>query len=415
MSQADTVVVTIKTFVLKVNVDCKGCEKRVRKTLGKIDGVYTTTIDGENRTLTVSGNVDPPIIIKKLKKIGKHAELLPSEGEKNQPNNEAQGMQTVDGQDGNPQTDGKGKKGKRQPQVPQVGGMQELRLPLLNHMRLPSHVPVNLGHGEGDVGDDEINEMDIIDDDGPDEVVVLPNMNAVNGPGMNQGQQQSSVAAAPIKGSANGNQGGGNGGMSANMGDGRNNNPTNGNGGKKGGGKKGGTKNQAGAGGVAQNGGPQQATGDARSNNGAAIDIGVVNNGAAGMVKGGGAQNVVAHGFNGMNIPGGALNVGNMKGNIPLPPMLNTHFPSMGNIPAAPGPMPTRPELNIGMQSQGLKPQVLTANPYHQQYPATLMMPPPPYGMYPLKPAAYMPQAWLTGEPNVNYFSEENPNGCSIM
>lgn len=363
-------------------------------------GVYTTTIDRENGTLRVSGNVDPPIIIRKLKKIGKHAELLPSEGEKNQPNNEAQGMKTVDGRDENPQTDGKAKIGKRQPQGPQVGGKQELRLPLLNHdMRLPSHVPVNLGHSEGDVGVDEIfNEMDIIDDDGP----------------------QPSVAATPINGSANGNQGGGNGGMSANKGDGRNSiNPTNGNGGKKGGGKKGGIKNQAGAGGAAQNGGPQQATGDARNNNGAASEPGVVKNGAAGMVKGGGAENVVAHGFNGMNLPGGALNVGNLKGNIPLPPpMFNTHFPSMGNIPAAPGPMPTRPEMNMGVQFQGLNPQVLTANPYHQQYPATLMIQPPPplpYGMYPLKPAPYMPQPWPPGEPNVNYFSEENPNGCSIM
>lgn len=43
-------------------------------------------------------------------------------------------------------------------------------------MQLPSQVPINLVVREGDVGVKEINETNIIDVDGPDEVVVSPNI-----------------------------------------------------------------------------------------------------------------------------------------------------------------------------------------------------------------------------------------------
>ncbi|KAJ8620684.1 hypothetical protein MRB53_029213 [Persea americana] len=67
--------------------------------------------------------------------------------------------------------------------------------------------------------------------DGPNKVGVPPNMNAMNVPSMNQDQQRSLVAIAPINGVP----------MEMKVvilklkGNGRNNNPTNGNGGKKGG------------------------------------------------------------------------------------------------------------------------------------------------------------------------------------
>ncbi|KAH6833023.1 Heavy metal transport/detoxification superfamily protein [Perilla frutescens var. hirtella] len=65
----------IQTCVLKVNIHCDGCKHKVKKILQKIEGVYTTKIDSEQGKVTVSGNVDPNTLIKKLIKNGKHAEL----------------------------------------------------------------------------------------------------------------------------------------------------------------------------------------------------------------------------------------------------------------------------------------------------------------------------------------------------
>lgn len=45
--------------------------------LQSIEGVYTTNIDSQQQKVTVTGNVDAQILIKKLVKTGKHAELWP--------------------------------------------------------------------------------------------------------------------------------------------------------------------------------------------------------------------------------------------------------------------------------------------------------------------------------------------------
>ncbi|EMS63327.1 hypothetical protein TRIUR3_33633 [Triticum urartu] len=45
MSKED--VLKIQTCVLKVNIHCDGCQKKVKKILSKIDGVYQSTIDPE--------------------------------------------------------------------------------------------------------------------------------------------------------------------------------------------------------------------------------------------------------------------------------------------------------------------------------------------------------------------------------
>uniref|UniRef100_A0A0E0F9I6 HMA domain-containing protein n=1 Tax=Oryza meridionalis TaxID=40149 RepID=A0A0E0F9I6_9ORYZ len=68
-------VLKIQTCVLKVNIHCDGCQKKVKKILHKIEGVYQTSIDAEQGKVTVSGLVDPATIIKKLNKAGKPAEL----------------------------------------------------------------------------------------------------------------------------------------------------------------------------------------------------------------------------------------------------------------------------------------------------------------------------------------------------
>ncbi|KZV18496.1 hypothetical protein F511_25342 [Dorcoceras hygrometricum] len=70
----------IQTSVLKVNIHCDGCKQKVRKLLQKIEGVYKVNIDAETQKVTVSGNVDSAVLIKKLVKAGKHAELWSGKG-----------------------------------------------------------------------------------------------------------------------------------------------------------------------------------------------------------------------------------------------------------------------------------------------------------------------------------------------
>ncbi|KAK4748841.1 hypothetical protein SAY87_015427 [Trapa incisa] len=61
--------------VLRVNIHCEGCKKKVKKLLQKIEGVDGTLIDADQGKVTVSGYVHPNVLIKKLSKSGKHAEL----------------------------------------------------------------------------------------------------------------------------------------------------------------------------------------------------------------------------------------------------------------------------------------------------------------------------------------------------
>ncbi|KAL7090224.1 hypothetical protein ACP275_12G027000 [Erythranthe tilingii] len=67
--------VKIETHILKVRIHCQGCMHKVKKLLRKIEGVYEVEIDAEEDKVTVTGNVDPTILIKKLAKSGKNAEL----------------------------------------------------------------------------------------------------------------------------------------------------------------------------------------------------------------------------------------------------------------------------------------------------------------------------------------------------
>lgn len=88
-------------------------------------------IDKGNGIVTASGNVDPPIIIKMLKKVGKNVELFPSEAQL------TMGFEACRLRKAKMKIlkmIKKQKKGQHYPQVTQVGRMQESRLPLLNHM-----------------------------------------------------------------------------------------------------------------------------------------------------------------------------------------------------------------------------------------------------------------------------------------
>ncbi|URD80389.1 heavy metal-associated domain containing protein [Musa troglodytarum] len=77
----------MQTCVLKVNTCCVGCQKKINKVLHKIDGVEGIHLDAGGGKVTVTGNVAPAVLITKLRKAGKIAELLhPKSG--NQKNTE---------------------------------------------------------------------------------------------------------------------------------------------------------------------------------------------------------------------------------------------------------------------------------------------------------------------------------------
>ncbi|XP_058743333.1 heavy metal-associated isoprenylated plant protein 35-like [Vicia villosa] len=66
-----------KTIVLKVSIHCQGCKKKVIKILQGIYGVTSVNIDLKQQKVIVTGNVSSDILIMKLTKTGKHAELWP--------------------------------------------------------------------------------------------------------------------------------------------------------------------------------------------------------------------------------------------------------------------------------------------------------------------------------------------------
>ncbi|KAI9083993.1 hypothetical protein K1719_033989 [Acacia pycnantha] len=68
--------VDLKKIELKVFANCcQGCKKKVKRALGRIEGVLKLDIDPLQPKVTVLGNVNPQILIKRLSKVGKHAEL----------------------------------------------------------------------------------------------------------------------------------------------------------------------------------------------------------------------------------------------------------------------------------------------------------------------------------------------------
>ncbi|KAI5650595.1 hypothetical protein M9H77_36600 [Catharanthus roseus] len=205
----------IQTCVLKVNIHCDGCKHKVKKILQKIDGVYTTQIDSEQGKVTVSGNVDPDTLIKKLAKSGKHAEIwgaapkaiTSNPQQPNQLNNPFKNMQIGNGKDGNNknpaaavqkggnnpmpnpnQAQQQGQKGGQLPpglmngminpqQLQQLKALQEgMKLPQMKDLKMPPFgggggkdqnqkaVKFNLPEDE-DLSDDEYDDEDDDDDD----------------------------------------------------------------------------------------------------------------------------------------------------------------------------------------------------------------------------------------------------------
>ncbi|XP_039019657.1 heavy metal-associated isoprenylated plant protein 33-like isoform X2 [Hibiscus syriacus] len=405
----------IQTCVLKVNIHCDGCKNKVKKILQKIEGVFKTTVDSEQGKVTVLGNVNPDVLIKKLAKSGKHAELWGSSKATNNNNNnqghlanQFKNMQMLDnggkGGNNNNKNNNVGNNNKKEApkggnnnQPPKVGqptpqqlqqhlqqlqqmkGFQDLKLPQLKDMKnspIPNNNQKGLKFAEEDAlsDDDDYDDDDELDDPRhplnkmkpvmgnapkglPNNMMMLKGMMNVNHPQLMNAQKPAQNAGPNgKKGGAGGNgvpAGGGN----------------NGNGGKKGGPvggyNNGGNPNQGGGGG--RNGGkngPQEANKN--------VGGGVNNGGPNGGKKG---NNGVSDGFPTM---GGGPNGGNMGGPQRAAAM-NMAMGQMGNIPAVQG-LPATAAMNgnggggNGGYFQGAGPDVMPGNPYHQQQIMAAMM-----------------------------------------
>ncbi|XWS64457.1 hypothetical protein CRYUN_Cryun05aG0005500 [Craigia yunnanensis] len=69
---------TMEVVEFKVRLHCKACEKAVRKSLLKINGVKCVEIDKISSKITVLGYVDHKAVVKAIHKTGRRAETWPS-------------------------------------------------------------------------------------------------------------------------------------------------------------------------------------------------------------------------------------------------------------------------------------------------------------------------------------------------
>ncbi|PIA44793.1 hypothetical protein AQUCO_01700409v1 [Aquilegia coerulea] len=403
----------IRTCVLKVHIHCDGCKQKVKKLLQKIDGVYTTTVDAEQGKVTVSGNIEPAALIKKLAKSGKHAEIWgapkPSNNNQNNLNNQFKNMQIDNGKAGKDNKNQNQQGGKEQPkggqqqipqQLQQLKGFENMKLPQFKDLKgmmpfkdqktVKFDMPEDDEFTDDEFDDDDYDDDDYDDDEFDEEDIIQP-LNKPK-PAVGNGAANAMMNMMNVmKGGGNGG-GGGNGkkgggvevpvqvkGMAVNS-DGKN-----GNGGNKGGG--GGNQNQ----------GVQVKM----------MRVQVMNN-------------MMHHGFSGMDVTHHGLggNVGQMGGNILMTHMGNFPIGQMGNIPAVQGLPAAAMNHGGGSYYQGPPPEYLAAgNQYHQQqYMAAMMNQQRQNGMMyarsPPPPVAYMPPP----EPYGHYFSDENTgSGCNVM
>ncbi|KAJ0013755.1 hypothetical protein Pint_21878 [Pistacia integerrima] len=81
----------MKKIVIKVAINCQICKTDVLKAVAKLTGIDQVSVDGEKGILTVVGDVDPVLVVKRLKKIKKCPEIVsigppkPPEPEKPKP------------------------------------------------------------------------------------------------------------------------------------------------------------------------------------------------------------------------------------------------------------------------------------------------------------------------------------------
>nr|GLL37232.1 heavy metal-associated isoprenylated plant protein 33-like isoform X1 [Ipomoea trifida] len=442
---------TQQTSVLRVNIHCDGCKQKVKKKLQKIEGVYAVKIDVDLGRVTVTGNVDPGTLIKKLVKSGKHAELWSQKGNSNNNafnmmNSQFMNMQIGDfkgGKDQKSQNKGGNKEQKGGGQMMMMQNMMKGGKDLKGgHNKDQKSVKFNLPEDEfdddSDYFDDDEDDFDDDFDDGfdghhqppPAKSKMMPFMGGGGGGGGGGGHGGFSGMMNMLKGGAGNNHGGNakkGGGVDIPVhfkgmpsGGNHHDGNKNSNGGKNG---KGGNQNQGG--GKGKNGGGGGGggfPGDGKNGGG-----GHGKGGGGGQKNGGFMMNNMQQGF---HEGGGGKGMGQMGG--------MGNYPMGGNMAAVQGlPAPGAggmkggggyfPGMGMSM-GQGGNPY----NPQQQHYMAQMMMNqyqqprPNGYDMYGHggHPMMYAPPHPAMGygppPPHVNdnfthMFSDENTGSCTIM
>ncbi|KAL6011383.1 hypothetical protein ACLOJK_001829 [Asimina triloba] len=66
----------VQRTVLKVDISCEKCKKKVLKAVSGLQGVDKIELDGAKGTVTITGNADPLEIITRTRKTGKLIEVV---------------------------------------------------------------------------------------------------------------------------------------------------------------------------------------------------------------------------------------------------------------------------------------------------------------------------------------------------
>ncbi|KAB2020685.1 hypothetical protein E1A91_D07G087700v1 [Gossypium mustelinum] len=67
----------MQTVEIKVKMDCDGCERRVKNAVTNMKGVKSVEVNRKQSRVTVTGNVEPNRVLKRVKSTGKRAEFWP--------------------------------------------------------------------------------------------------------------------------------------------------------------------------------------------------------------------------------------------------------------------------------------------------------------------------------------------------
>jgi len=67
----------LQTVVLKVRMDCEGCEKKVKKSVASMKGVESVEVNRKEQKLTVTGYVEVNKVLRRVKRTGKRTEIWP--------------------------------------------------------------------------------------------------------------------------------------------------------------------------------------------------------------------------------------------------------------------------------------------------------------------------------------------------
>ncbi|GMH18810.1 hypothetical protein Nepgr_020651 [Nepenthes gracilis] len=370
----------------------------------------------------------------------------------------------------------------QQQQLQQMKAFQDLKLPQFKDMKMPfkgapKSVRFDLPPDE-DLTDDELDEYDEEDfddddfydndyyDDDMDELQpinkVKPMMgnnglglqgghpmmlngmiNAVQHPQLMNNPQTKGVNNGGANSSGSGKKGGGGGGG----GGGINVQVHGGKEGKNGGGSKGGggtannnhggNQNQGGGGGknVGKNcgGGHGDAiNGNGRGGSGGSSKDGNGGHGGGhGGKKGGGINDVMP--VMGNTNPGFNHGIVGQVGQMPMTQTANVQMDRMGAIPAVHGLPAASANGGVGPgYFRGAAPEMMSSNPYQQQYLAQLMnqqrangnerfqpmmyaRPPPAVNFMPPYPYPYPPPPPPVADPYPHYFNDESTSSCNVM